>query len=100
MSLSMLRGLFSRRAAAPRVPQRAPANDPANDPANYRGYMEFPVVLRRRVAGADWVVAEGPLNVIMGAIACLPAEDRNAFTIGFDLPSAAADGQASQKEPA
>jgi len=88
----MLRTLFSRRAIPPRAPARAPANDSF--------YMEFPVVLRRSVAGADWVVAEGPLSVILEAVACLPTERRNEFTIGFAFPSATAYDQARQEEPA
>lgn len=88
----MLRNLLSRRAASPRAPARAPADDSF--------YMEFPVVLRRRVAAADWVVAEGPLGVIMEAVACLPTERRNEFTIGFAFPSATASDQARQEEPA
>jgi hypothetical protein len=92
MRHSMLRNLFSRRAASPRAPVRAPANDSS--------YMEFPVVLRRHVAGAGWVIAEGPLSVIMEAVACLPTERRNEFTIGFAFPSATACDQVRQEEPA
>ena len=92
MKLSMLRNRLSRLTASPRVPACAPAND------SY--YMEFPVVLRRRVAGADWVVAEGPLSVIIEAVACLPIERRNEFTISFAFPSATACDQVRQEEPA
>lgn len=78
MSLAMLFGLLSRRAASPGAPTRGPVT---------AGYLEFPVVLRRQVAGADWVIAEGPLGVIAEAIACLPTERRNEFTIGFAFPT-------------
>ena len=87
----MLRGLLSRLAASPGAPEREP---PAGS------YLEFPVVLRRRVADADWVIAEGPLGVIAEAVACLPTDRRNEFTIGFAFPSAAACGHARQRDQA
>lgn len=59
-----------------------------------RGSFEFPAVLRRRIAGQEQVVAEGPLRVIVEAMAWLPVAQRNEFTIGFALPPVAADGWA------
>lgn len=82
MSLAILCGLLSRRDAVPGAPQPA---------VRTRSCLELPVVLRRRVAGADWVIAEGPLGVIAEAVACLPMERRNEFTIRFASPRLATD---------
>jgi hypothetical protein len=82
MSLAMLCGLLSRRDAVAGAPRRE---------ALKASYLEFPVILRRRVAEANWVIAEGPLGVIVEAIACLPPERRNEFTIGFAFPQTMGD---------
>ena len=69
------------------LPHAVTVPRPDNSDGERPAYSSRSTRCAREGPGANWVIAEGPLGVIAEAIACLPTERRNEFTIGFAFPA-------------